>query len=201
MPTFTAIALENLLEPRARDSLKKPLTGKPENPNPVSGGPRHLYISPALYTTPEQAPVPGFTSPDPYSPSPYLVNLKRRRGFNERTTEVPESPCEDESDGFGLEGVGENIVNENGDVAEEDEGFLDPRSEAVSVGSAVDANDFCRNQVESRSFVSSQGEFFDAIEGKTIISALVILLYLLLELNFHSWLIRPPNWKFAFLLV
>ncbi|KAL8555008.1 hypothetical protein ACS0TY_002986 [Phlomoides rotata] len=164
MPTFTAIALENLLEPRARDSLKNSLTGNHKNPTPENGGPRHLYISPTLYTTPEQTPVPGVSSPDPYHPSPYLVNLKRRRGGYEKTTEVPESPCEDESDGFGLEGVGENSVNENNIVAGEDVEFLDPRSETVSVGSEVDANDFCRNQLESRSFVSSQGEFFDAID-------------------------------------
>lgn len=110
--------------------------------------------------------MPGVSSPDPYSPSPYLVNLKRRRGGSERTTVVSESHCEEESDFFVLEEIGGNSVNESGGVAGEDEGFLDPSIEAVSARSEVDANEFSRNQFESRSFVSSQGEFFDAIDGK-----------------------------------
>ncbi|KAI3448403.1 hypothetical protein Pfo_005068 [Paulownia fortunei] len=168
MPTFTTIALENLLEPGVRDSLKKPIHGDPEDPNPRNGGPRHLYISPALYATPEQAPISEYSSPDPLSPSPYVVNHKRRRGGNGRRSGVPELPSGNEADGLSLEEVEENFVNENlvgnDDVGEDDEGFFDPRSEAMSVGSEVEANDFNRNQFESRSFVSAQGEFFDAID-------------------------------------
>ncbi|KAK6121291.1 hypothetical protein DH2020_044994 [Rehmannia glutinosa] len=169
MPTFTTIALENLLEPRVRDSVKKPFHGDLEDTDPRNEGTRHLYISPALYATPEQAPIPDHSSPDPSSPSPYVVNLKRRRGGNERRGGVPELPSGNEADELNLEEVAENSVNEdlvgNDDVGEEeDEGFLDPRSEAMSVESEVEANDFNANQIECRSFVSAQGEFFDAID-------------------------------------
>ncbi|KAK6121252.1 hypothetical protein DH2020_045026 [Rehmannia glutinosa] len=170
MPTFTTIALENLLEPRVRDSVKKPFHGDLEDPDPRNEGTRHLYISPALYATPEQAPIPDHSSPDPSSPSPYAVNLKRRRGGNERRGGgVPELPSGNEADELNLEEVAENSVNEdlvgNDDVGEEEnEGFLDPRSEAMSVESEVEANDFNANQIECRSFVSAQGEFFDAID-------------------------------------
>ncbi|KAL3635187.1 hypothetical protein CASFOL_019734 [Castilleja foliolosa] len=170
MPTFTTIALENLFEPRVRDSLKKPFHGDSEDTNPRNGGPRHLYISPGLYATPEQSPIPDHSSPDPSSPSPYVVNLKRRRGGNEGRSGVLEFPSGNEADGVSLEDVGENCVNEdlvgNDDVVAEDERFLDPRSEALSVGTdEVEANDFETNQIDSRSFVSAQGEFFDAIDG------------------------------------
>ncbi|GFP95046.1 hypothetical protein PHJA_001649000 [Phtheirospermum japonicum] len=151
MPTFTTIALENLLEPRVRDSQKKPFHGDSEDTYPRNGGPRHLYISPGLYATPEQSPIPDHSSPDPSSPSPYVVNLKRRRGGNEWRSGVPELPSD----------VGENFVNEDlvgdDDVVAEDEGFLDPRSEAMSVRTdEVEANDFGTNQIDSRSFVSAQ---------------------------------------------
>ncbi|KAL0454545.1 UNVERIFIED_CONTAM: hypothetical protein Slati_0793700 [Sesamum latifolium] len=147
MPTFAPIAFQNLLEP---DSLKKPASR--------NGGPRHLYISPVLYATPEQAPIPGCSPPDPLSPSPYLVNHKRRRGGIERKVGVPELPSEEDG-GLTLEEeeeeeeVGENFENEDF-VGEED----------VSVGCEVEACDLSRNQIESQSFVSAQGEFFDAID-------------------------------------
>ncbi|KAH6804254.1 hypothetical protein C2S51_032501 [Perilla frutescens var. frutescens] len=157
MPTFTRIALENLLEPRVRDSLKKP---DPESPDLGNGRPRHLYISPALYATPEQAPIPDNTSPDPLSPSPYVANHKRRSGCH---VGLPKARRRgDETEGSGVEEVAENFVDE--DVAgvgeEEGEGFLDPSSEA----SELDAADLSPIQIESRSFVSAQGEFFDAID-------------------------------------
>ncbi|KAL6531501.1 hypothetical protein OROMI_027864 [Orobanche minor] len=167
MPTFTSIALENLLEPRVRDSQKKPFHGDTEDSDRRNGGPRHLYISPGLYATPEQSPIPDHSSPDPPSPSPYVVNLKRRRGADDGRS-VPELPSRNEADSLSLEELGENILNEdlvgNHDVVEEDEGFFDPRSEGMSVGTEVEPDDFSTSQIESRSFVSAQGEFFDAID-------------------------------------
>ncbi|KAL6514739.1 hypothetical protein OROGR_020318 [Orobanche gracilis] len=168
MPTFTSIALENLLEPRVRDFQKKPFHGDTEDSDRRNGGPRHLYISPGLYATPKQSPIPDHSSPDPPSPSPYVVNLKRRRRADEGRS-VPELPSRNyEADSLSLEELGENIVNEdlvgNHDVVEEDEGFLDLRGEAMSVGTEVGHDDFDTSQIESRSFVSAQGEFFDAID-------------------------------------
>lgn len=73
----------------------------------------------------------------------------------------------DETEGFGVEEIAQNFVDEDVDgVAEEDEGFLDPRSE---VASALDAADSNLIQIESRSFVSAQGEFFDAIDGNNLV--------------------------------
>ncbi|KAI3445513.1 hypothetical protein Pfo_002178 [Paulownia fortunei] len=172
MPTFATVPLEGLLVPRVRDSLKNPLFSRDqEDLNQRSGGRRHLYISPALYVTPEQAPTPEYSSYDPLSPSPYVVNHKRRRGVNETRRvgagEVPDMPSGDGGGGFSLEEVvGDNFVNEDldaNDDVDDDEGFVDPRSESMSVGSEVGANDFSvGRQIDSCSFVSAQGEFFDA---------------------------------------
>lgn len=60
-----------------------------------------------------------------------------------------------------MEEVAENFVTEDtdgvGEAEDEDGGSLDPRSELY-------AADLSRIQIESRSFVSAQGEFFDAID-------------------------------------
>lgn len=187
MPTFSTIALENLLEPRVRDSYtKSPLSDRIAAPPPPpkrdesytlqgreisvskpSAAPRHIYISPALYATPEQAPIPD-TASDPLSPSPYVVNHKRRGGGvgNRSGSGGVEIPAEEEG--------GELVVVEEEDVVqdnfgggvedelfgEEEDGFLDPRCESGSLGSRNEVT----GQFDCRSFVSNQGEFFDAIE-------------------------------------
>ncbi|KAL0375886.1 UNVERIFIED_CONTAM: hypothetical protein Scaly_0706200 [Sesamum calycinum] len=111
-----------------------------------------------------------------------FFNHKRRRGGIERKVGVPELPS-GEDGGLTLEEeeVGENFVNEDL-VGEEDEGFFDPRSEAVSVGSELEACDLSRNQIESQSFVSAQGEFFDAIDVK-IVNSLMTQLALFTEFS------------------
>uniref|UniRef100_A0A7N0UE72 Uncharacterized protein n=1 Tax=Kalanchoe fedtschenkoi TaxID=63787 RepID=A0A7N0UE72_KALFE len=96
MPTFTAIALDRLLEPGATRSkfyadpahLKntKEVTVRSEKQNGSMNGTvtkkvvqkKHHWtqISPALYTTPEATPVPD--TPSSFPPSPYLINHKRR---------------------------------------------------------------------------------------------------------------------------
>lgn len=77
MPTFTAIALDRLLEPRAQNSISRPRLQEPDmqssSPEKKS---RRTYVSPALYTTPEATPLPD--SPISFPPSPYIVNHKRR---------------------------------------------------------------------------------------------------------------------------
>lgn len=178
MPTFSAIALENLLEPRVPGSCKKPLTLNPPVPEvtvplDVPAAPRHIYISPALYTTPEPAPIPDNLS-EPLSPSPYVVNHKRRGGGagavgNRRINgfefveaeQSKEGGVDEHKDEVVEENFGDDKLfegGENPDVDEED-GFLDSKCEsAASVGSA--------RQFDCRSFLSAQGEFFDAVEGK-----------------------------------
>uniref|UniRef100_A0A7N0UBZ5 Uncharacterized protein n=1 Tax=Kalanchoe fedtschenkoi TaxID=63787 RepID=A0A7N0UBZ5_KALFE len=97
MPTFTALALDRLIEPgtaRSKSSSDpvhvkntKEVTVRSEKQNGSMNGTtmtkkvvqkRHHWtqISPALYTTPEATPVPD--TPSSFPPSPYLINHKRR---------------------------------------------------------------------------------------------------------------------------
>lgn len=175
MPTFSAISFENLLEPRVRVSPKKPLDlNEVAEPPAAALTPRHIYISPALYTTPETAPIPDHLL-EPSSPSPYVVNFKRRGGGagNRRSDGfelVDDENRKEESGGNAVEEVTEeenfgdgNLVEdaENRDVDEDAGEFLESKSESASVGSTNEMRQF-----DCQSFLSSQGEFFDAIEGK-----------------------------------
>lgn len=88
MPTFTAVALDTLLEPGSRNPRLKPPptpvrvqrqlhvppvpTSEKKN---IPSRPHHA-VSPSLYTTPDVTPLPD--SPSSFSPSPYIVNHKRR---------------------------------------------------------------------------------------------------------------------------
>lgn len=86
MPTFTAIALDSLLEPGCRNPNPKPPPAPvrlhPRMP-PVSDSekkstpswPPHS-VSPMLYATPDVTPLPDTSSSFP--PSPYIINHKRR---------------------------------------------------------------------------------------------------------------------------
>lgn len=91
MPTFTAIALDRLLEPGASKSVDKSVpNSKLPNPRPIPSSKlerRHSTsvterrvkrppIKPALYATPESTPLPD--SPTSFTPSPYIINHKRR---------------------------------------------------------------------------------------------------------------------------
>ncbi|XWS42083.1 hypothetical protein CRYUN_Cryun17cG0138400 [Craigia yunnanensis] len=95
MPTFTAIALDRLLDPGASESvdksgptLKPPIPNPKPIPNPNSKLERRNstsvtekkvnrpQISPALYATPKATPLPD--SPSSFPPSPYIINHKRR---------------------------------------------------------------------------------------------------------------------------
>nr|GLL17429.1 uncharacterized protein LOC109172366 [Ipomoea trifida] len=205
MPTFTSIALENLLEPRVRDSYKKPLdsnqiattlSNRGEEEERVDGAenakpqaPNHIYISPALYITPEPAPIPDTLSAS-ISPSPYVANRKRRSGGGLASRKI---------DGFEVSGrkggeQGEKKGDEDeyeerdltfqciGDVdaelAEDDlfgttevvgdrieglearnEECLDPKCDVSIFGSASEARG-----LDCQSFASAQGDFFDASE-------------------------------------
>lgn len=83
MPTYTAIALERLLEPGSRVSAPKPppvvpnTVEKTAQVSTVSKSIPRPNISPALYATPETTPLPDSPS-SCTSESPYLINHKRR---------------------------------------------------------------------------------------------------------------------------
>ncbi|KAM7265418.1 hypothetical protein ACFE04_003101 [Oxalis oulophora] len=95
MPTFSAIALDRLLEPGASKSVEKTFPSSkpvPElKPAPKSKLDRRhsssttvtekkvirpQIPSPALYATPDPTPLPD--SPSSFPPSPYIINHKRR---------------------------------------------------------------------------------------------------------------------------
>ncbi|KAI3987551.1 hypothetical protein MKX01_003237 [Papaver californicum] len=93
MPSYTAIALERLLQPNSSSpspSSKSNFKHQINNNNnsvvtttKTKKPPKHIYISsPALYTTPEPAPIPYTSTSDSVSPSPYVVNHKRRDHFH-----------------------------------------------------------------------------------------------------------------------
>ncbi|PHU10189.1 hypothetical protein BC332_22049 [Capsicum chinense] len=168
MPTYTAIAFENLLEPRVRKSHGKLNERNDEEQvvadvesEPVSEPVNHIYISPALYITPEPAPIPE-TSSGSMSPSPYLVNHKRRGGgeafANRKLDGLEEVEQVDEKTDLDLHLNSEEEPAED-NLFEEDEGFLDPRCDALSIGSVNEVKG-----LDCRSCVSAQGEFFDADE-------------------------------------
>lgn len=97
MPTFTAIALDRLLEPGTSRSVDKSVhspmpvpKSKPPKPEPVPNAKlerrrstsvierkvQRPQMTPQLYATPETTPVPD--SPSSFPPSPYIINHKRR---------------------------------------------------------------------------------------------------------------------------
>ncbi|KAL6964539.1 hypothetical protein U1Q18_035591 [Sarracenia purpurea var. burkii] len=204
MPTVTKFAWETLFEPRVPDSSENGLNSQQQISKSAlvvdddDGGnygdkeeenkkkkkkvqtPNHLYITPALYVTPAPAPIPDCSS-DPLSPSPYVVNHKRRGG--RRVGEFDEAPqleshgggINSNSSGGGGDDVVEEAVEDNFLGAEtgcevrneasvvEDDDFFDPRCDSPSVSSSTDGDDFGK-QAECRSYVSNQGEFFDADE-------------------------------------
>ncbi|KAF3497436.1 hypothetical protein DY000_02055814 [Brassica cretica] len=83
MPTFSAIALDRMLEPGAAstslDTLpttKPPPISKLENGKGTFTRPQ---MSPALYATPDAIPLPNSPSSSSFPPSPYIINHKSRR--------------------------------------------------------------------------------------------------------------------------
>ncbi|XP_027773630.1 uncharacterized protein LOC107021500 isoform X2 [Solanum pennellii] len=174
MPTYTAIAFENLLEPRVRKSYGKQVLNERneeekvvEDIEPPPAQANHIFISPALYITPEPAPIPE-TSSGSLSPSPYLVNHKRRGGgeafANRKLDGLEEVEQVNGKTDLDLDlnlNLEEELPEEN--LFEEDEGFLDPKCDALSVGSVNEVKG-----IDCRSYVSAQGEFFDADEDFSV---------------------------------
>ncbi|KAG0465327.1 hypothetical protein HPP92_019491 [Vanilla planifolia] len=100
MPTFTAVALDRLLEPGSRN----PAIPKPP-PSPFRLGsfplptesnsrrkstPQLPLTSPALYATPESTPLPD--SPFSFPSSPYIINHKRRGPRLQNSLSKPPPP-------------------------------------------------------------------------------------------------------------
>ncbi|KAJ7944253.1 Netrin receptor DCC [Quillaja saponaria] len=109
MPTFSAIALDRLLESGASKSVDK--SAVPPKPIPNRKLERrnsssttekkvhHPQITPALYATPEVTPLPDSHSSFP--PSPYIVNHKRRgprllKSFSEADVSTHKNTLDDE---------------------------------------------------------------------------------------------------------
>ncbi|XP_059648347.1 uncharacterized protein LOC132294488 [Cornus florida] len=199
MPTFTTIAWETLIEPRVRDSYKDSLNSKQQitksdyrddgddekdEEEKKTKGPNHIYISPALYVTPEPTPVPDSSSGS-LSPSPYVVRRKRHGGGGGEATErrvdgfeVQQKQKQQVDESNSGCGCVDDVSNEepcirlgqqevdhdnflDGEIVEDD--FFDPRCDSASVASSVELND-CGKQVGNISGLSSHGDFYDADE-------------------------------------
>lgn len=112
MPTFTAIALDRLIEPGA----SKPVHQSAPNSMPVLNSKKHErsssesipkkkapprpQLKPALYATPEVTPLPD--SPSSFPPSPYIINHKRRgprllKSFSEANVQAKQKVLDDEN--------------------------------------------------------------------------------------------------------
>ncbi|CAF2046654.1 unnamed protein product [Brassica napus] len=99
MPTFSAIALDRMLEPGAASTspslhYSKPPLSKLEN------GTRP-QMSPALYATPDAIPLPNSPSSSSFPPSPYIINHKSRgprllKSSSEANVASQQKPLEDE---------------------------------------------------------------------------------------------------------
>ncbi|KAF3440996.1 hypothetical protein FNV43_RR19282 [Rhamnella rubrinervis] len=119
MPTFTALALDTLLEPGGSKSADKSVpnskpvsnskpvpNSKLERRNSVSVAEKRVYrppITPALYATPEATPLPD--SPTSFPPSPYIVNHKRRgprllKSFSEANVSLCHKDRDKEVNGY-----------------------------------------------------------------------------------------------------
>ncbi|KAK1295323.1 hypothetical protein QJS10_CPA16g01822 [Acorus calamus] len=188
MPTFTAIALESLLEPNIRNNSSSAAYKQHQHQQPTfqdvnnnndrnsdhgssamdGKRPSHrIFISPALYATPTTTPIPG--SPTCVSPSPYVVNHKRRGirpspppqnppvddedAPNSKPGSSPDGPSVDVKDKTVEEDEGERAESlrcerveglvEGGDAetGEDLEDFYDPRDSMSVVSSSSDADD------------------------------------------------------------
>ncbi|CAH9136470.1 unnamed protein product [Cuscuta epithymum] len=201
MPTFTSIALENLLEPRLRDSHQKPLSSEQItiSPRGTNGGTakdeaglegaentkhqplNHYCISPALYITSDPTPIPDASSGS-VSPSPYVANRKRRSGGNMANRKIDEFDDSERKEGekddeqnestfqvrdtMEAEAM-EDLVFGTPEVSADrikglelrDGVYLNPKCDVLLVGSANETV-----ELDSQSFASTQGDFFDANE-------------------------------------
>lgn len=183
MPSFNKVVWETLLEPVVQDSHKSFFNSKQqlvaaagnENDEEVREDVRttkHVYISPALYATPQSTPIPDVAS-DPSSPSPYIVNHKRRGGkvFSLRSDENTqlkhvgdETKLENENEAvnvleelFDHDFLGHDlIVPERGEAYAIEDDLFDSHCEQAGTSSCSEAND-CGKQTDIQSY-----EFFDA---------------------------------------
>lgn len=118
MPTFTAIALDGLLEPRVKDSISRPPTPKAERQS-LEKKIYRTYVSPVLYTTPEETPLPD--SPVSFPFSPYIINHKRRgprllNSFSQSNVVECKRANEEKLDDKGVK-VDGKVANSDGDLS------------------------------------------------------------------------------------
>ncbi|XP_071698717.1 uncharacterized protein [Rutidosis leptorrhynchoides] len=199
MPTFTTIALENLLEHRNStknsnsisnsstlnfSNHKEQVLEEEEEEEEEEDELRlkekkrlnHIYISPALYATPEPTPILDYNSSSgSVSPSPYVFNRKGRGGGGGKSVNRRVDGFEVESGGGEVEneiclavggGRNENFFVDGEEGDDDDEDFGDARCDSISVASSSELNDPGKLLgFENMSVVSNQiGEFYDAIE-------------------------------------
>ncbi|XP_047324791.1 uncharacterized protein LOC124928597 isoform X1 [Impatiens glandulifera] len=129
-------------------------------------------------------PIPDCTS-DPSSPSPYIVNHKRRGGkvfslcsdgSDEKKLKTKNDAVNVLEESFDQEFLGQEvIVLERNEVYAIEDELFDSRCEQVGTSSCSEVDD-CGRKIDNQSLVSYQGEFFDAIEGEIVFLRLLCLL-------------------------
>ncbi|GJY76564.1 hypothetical protein Tco_0481680 [Tanacetum coccineum] len=166
MPTFTTIALENLLEHRKPDSnsstFKKPTTQNEQDFTKSRNPLNHVFISPSLYTTPEPTPIFDYSSSGSVSSSPYVFNRKGRGGGGGgvgRKINGFEVENRDGNENDLVVGGGQNEICDDEEEVDE---FVDPRCDSLSVASSSEFND--PGRLLGFENVTHVGEFYDAIE-------------------------------------
>ncbi|KAK9137098.1 hypothetical protein Sjap_007692 [Stephania japonica] len=155
MPTFTAVALDTL--------LKGPIPERPKSSPPMSittAEANNRLQWPSLYATPETAPLPDSPSPFSTSPSPYIVNHKRRRGprLCRRGDGDGERAVGEANGGGGFSFVGSVAGGGGGSDCDD---FFDPNETMSSAGSVVGGFD---SAFKACSNPPPVPEFFDASE-------------------------------------
>lgn len=172
MPTFTTIAFDTLIEPKASKSMAAGKTvtdssqGSRVNPTDKQPDPKNNtetkdrkhhwnQIQPALYTTPVPTPLPNIPdSPSSFTPSPYIVNHKGRgpRLIKPLSLDNVES-CQ--------------VVNGTDNVLEPVE---DIQTESVVEENGTESNDHINN-TESIEQENEMDDFFDPQDSLSVRSS------------------------------
>ncbi|KAJ7965690.1 hypothetical protein O6P43_015287 [Quillaja saponaria] len=170
MPTFTAISLDRLLEPKVSKSVDKsfpfpkPVTkSNSGRSNGTFSSERKIgrpQIKPALYATPEPTPLPD--SPTSFSPSPYIVNHKRRgprllKSYSKKDVSPKKNTSVED----------ELHVNSSGLIRDKD--LL--KSIAVTAQRDGENDDFCNPQELMNDKGSADGEDSFVLESSMNLSA------------------------------
>nr|XP_043632097.1 uncharacterized protein LOC122603453 [Erigeron canadensis] len=181
---FTTIALDRLIEPKVSRTMAAVKSGSDLRQGSRINGTdkpidRHHWtqISPALYATPEPTPLPELPdSPSSFTPSPYIVNHKRRgprlsKAFSEDEVALHGAVDDEKTNVIVRSLEAEDIesfkVNETDNVHEAIED-----NHAKSVVNGGHANDITENAAAGQDNLESEvDDFFDPQDSLSVRSS------------------------------